>query len=84
MIADAFGLPVQRLRTAEQSAVGAALLAGAGIGLFDPGVRAQQWASYDSPVEPDLNHHARYLELLELFRDAYRNNRQEFPKLGRF
>lgn len=71
MAADVFGLPVQRLRTAEQSAVGAALLAGAGIGLFDPGVRAQQWASYDPPVEPDLSCHSRYQELLERFRGAY-------------
>jgi xylulokinase len=84
MAADAFNLPVQRLKTAEQSALGAALLAGAGVGLFDPGATAQEWASYDPPVEPDLANHARYLELLELFRCAYRNNRQEFPRYARF
>ena len=36
IVADVFGLPVQRLAVADQSAMGAALLAGAGIGLFDP------------------------------------------------
>jgi xylulokinase len=84
MAADAFGLPVRRLRSDEQSAIGAALLAGAGIGLFQPGERAQAWASYDPPLEPDLMRHARYQELFELFRSAYRNNRQDFPKYSNF
>jgi hypothetical protein len=59
----------------------AALLAGAGISQFDPGARAQRLKSYDSPVEPDVNHHMRYLELVC---NAYRNCRQQLSKYRGF
>jgi xylulokinase len=71
IVADVFGLPVQRLKTTEQSALGAGLLAGAGIGLFDACSTSQLWAEYDDPAEPKPQNHALYLELLSLFREAY-------------
>jgi sugar (pentulose or hexulose) kinase len=71
IVADVFGLPVQRLKITEQSALGAALLAGAGINLLDPGATSQRWAEYADPVEPQMENHTIYQELLPLFRDAY-------------
>jgi xylulokinase len=84
MIADVFGLPVQRLEVAEQSAVGAAMLAGAGMGLFEAGETARAWAGYGAPVEPDYQRHNRYHELLPLFRDAYQKHRADFSRLADF
>jgi xylulokinase len=82
IIADVFGLTVKRLGVAEQSALGALLLAGAGIGLFDLVPTAQAWASYDPPVEPNSQRHHVYQEqLLPLFRGAYQKYRLEFQKL---
>lgn len=81
IVADVFGLPVRPLAVGEQSAFGAALLAGGGIGLFDPAEAALAWAAYGEPVEPDPRHHARYRELLALFRAAYRKHRDDFPRL---
>ena len=82
IIADVFGLTVQRLGVTEQSALGALLLAGAGIGLFDLVPTAQAWATYDSPVEPNGQRHNFYQEqLLPLFRSAYQKHRQEFQQL---
>lgn len=84
VVADVFGLPVQRLEVAEQSAVGAVLLAGGGVGLFDPGRTARAWAGYSAPVEPDPQHHSRYRDLLELFRSAYQKHRTDFGRLRDF
>jgi xylulokinase len=73
MVADVFGLPVAKLRIEEQSALGAALLAGAGIGLFDITDASQKWAKYDAPTDPNLTDRARYLEILSLYRSIYQN-----------
>ncbi|MBS1253563.1 MAG: Xylulose kinase [Anaerolineales bacterium] len=81
IVADVFGLPVQRLEVAEQSAVGAALMAGAGIGLFELEPTAQAWAGYDDPVEPSDRRHACYQDILALFRDAYQKHREDFRQL---
>lgn len=84
IVADVFGLPVRRLKVSEQSAAGAALLAGAGVGLLEPVAASRAWARYDLPVEPDPNNHARYQELLALFRSAYQAHRQDFGRLKAF
>jgi sugar (pentulose or hexulose) kinase len=77
-MADIFGLPVRRLQVIEQSAMGAALLAGAGIGRFDAAARAQVWAAYDPPVEPLDENHARYLEMADRFSEAYTKHQDDF------
>ncbi len=82
IVADVFGLPVQRLRVDEQSALGAVLLAGGGVGRFEPGPTAQAWATYDPPMEPDAQRHALYGELLALFRSAYAKHRADFRRLA--
>ena len=71
MAADVFGLPVYALATTDQAAMGAALLAGAGIRELDPVETAQRWAQYGQITEPNVAMHTRYEELYELFRDAY-------------
>jgi xylulokinase len=81
MVTDVFALPVQHLQLTEGSALGATMLAGAGIGLFEATSASQEWARYDPPIEPNLHTHARYLELLEIFRSAYRQNLLDFHRL---
>jgi xylulokinase len=82
IMADVFGLPVQRLDVADQSALGALLLAGAGIELFKSDDAAQTWTTYGPPVEPDPQHHVFYQQaLLPLFRGAYQKHREDFHKL---
>jgi xylulokinase len=71
MVADVFGLPVARLRVGEQSALGAALMAGVGIGMFDIVETSQRWAKYEAAIDPDLSDHAKYHEVLNLFRSIY-------------
>jgi len=82
IVADVFDLPVQRLQVGEQSAWGAILLAGGGVGLFDPASTAQMWATYGPPVEPDSGRHVLYQALLTMFRSAYQKHREDFRQLG--
>jgi xylulokinase len=74
IVADVFGAPVQPLASADQSALGAALLAGAGVGRFDLVAAAHSWARYDADVQPDPRRHSIYQGLLAEFRAAYRRN----------
>jgi xylulokinase len=82
IVADIFALPVRRLAVGEQSALGALLLAGGGVGLFDPGAAARAWAGYERPIEPNRPHHALYQRLLTIYREAYQKHREDFRQLG--
>jgi xylulokinase len=84
IIADVFDLPVRRLEVAEQSAMGAILLAGSGLELFDPAEIAPRWATYGEAVTPDRSRRALYGELLDMFRSAYQKHREDFGRLQRF
>ncbi len=71
IIADVFNLPVHALATTDQAAVGAALLAITGARESDPVETAQSWALYGPSTEPVASRHEIYLELLEIFREAF-------------
>lgn len=81
IVADVFGLPVRPLAVREQSALGAAILAGAGLEWFDAADAARVWAKYGAEVEPDAERHAVYQEAFGLFRAAYRSNEAIFSAL---
>lgn len=75
IVADVFGLPVTPLLTAEQSALGAALLAGAGTEQLSLDASARAWAAYGEAVMPDPARHALYGEMLGKARALYSRNR---------
>lgn len=78
VVADVFGAPVQALRTAEQSAAGACIIAGAAIAALDLAEAARTWARYGSPVQPDGDRHGFYQERLGAFQALYRRNAGHF------
>lgn len=82
IVADVFNLPVRPLATTEQSALGAALLAGAGLGVLNPLSATRAWASYGNEVAPRPDGHERYEEMLPLFRDAYLKHKDDFERLA--
>jgi sugar (pentulose or hexulose) kinase len=81
IVADVFDLPVRPLATREQAAIGAALLAGAGLGDLDPAAEARVWAKYDNQVEPKSDASQIYRGLLGIFRAAYVKHRVDFVDL---
>ena len=78
IVADVFGMPVQPLLTSEQSALGAVLLAGGGVGLLNIPAAARQWAQLGPVTAPDPGRHAFYRERFEAFQDLYARNRGHF------
>src|SRR5262245_43605367 len=72
ILADALQLPVWIPRVAEATALGAAVCAGSGIGVFDGLAQgARQLAHHDRVVEPDPGVAAAYEELAERWAAAY-------------
>lgn len=73
--ADMFGMPVEKVLIEEQSAYGAALLAGAGIGIFDVAVGAREWGKTAGRIEPNLKAHTQYQALLPVYRELHQRMR---------
>ncbi|MBL8907859.1 MAG: FGGY-family carbohydrate kinase [Rhizobiales bacterium] len=73
ILADCTGRAVHRSATVEASSLGAAIAAAAGVGWYD-GVNAAADAMAGRPVktfEPEPAAHARYQELLAIYRDLW-------------
>lgn len=70
--ADIYGCPVETVKQQETAAIGAALIAGCGIGLFSSiEDAAKAMIHVDRIIEPDPKNHIRYSELFQLFTDTY-------------
>lgn len=85
IVCDVLEQPVQLLRTTEQSALGAALLAAVGEGFF-PDLRTACSAAvgYGAPIDPDPERAGRYAVLYERYRSLYPKLRDDMHALRRF
>ncbi len=81
ILADVFGLPVATAQGEERTAVGAALLAGVGAGVYADATEACARAvCYGPPIEPSPAA-ARYAELYPIYRRLYPRLKDEFALL---
>src|SRR3546814_1057947 len=81
LYADATGLPVMAGRTVDASAVGAAMTAGVGAGLFASFAEAARAMSSLEPATlPDRHERMKYQGLSELQGEVYRSNAGVFAK----
>ena len=86
IMADATGKPVRRSRTVEASSLGVAICAAVGAGWYANATKAAE-AMCDRTLretQPSTENHARYAELLGIYRDLYPNLRGTFSKLAHF
>lgn len=76
--ADIYGLPVQVAQVSEQAAVGAAIAAGVGAGVYRDIEEGCAAAVRYKPqvIEPDAKTHKRYQDYYALYKDAYTANRE--------
>jgi autoinducer 2 (AI-2) kinase len=66
IMADVLGIPVSVPRVKESTALGAAMFAGIGAGLYpDVATAAKQVVSFETALEPDPEVHGRYAELYD-------------------
>ncbi len=81
--ADIFGLPLRQSLLTEQAGVGAALLAGVGVGLYpNLSTACQQVVQYGPLTEPNTAPQAQYTERYEQFKQLYPRLRSDFHRLG--
>jgi autoinducer 2 (AI-2) kinase len=72
LLADVIGLPVGVPRVKESTALGAAIFAGIGAGIYpDVAAAASQVVSLEKTLDPDLENHRRYRHLYEKWRRVY-------------
>lgn len=82
--ADVFQREVVPLQVEAQSALGAAILAGAAVGLLpDAATASRQWARYGAPVTPNPANAEVYAALFDLFRNVYPRHQPDFARLKR-
>jgi xylulokinase len=81
IVADVCGIPTVHLQGADQSAAGAAMLAGAGVGLFDAPSAARDWARRGDPLTPHAGRHAMYERLYDVYKAVYIAHRDDFRTL---
>jgi xylulokinase len=81
IVADVFDMPIRLLRSVDQSAAGAALLAGAALHWFETDVSSKLLACYGDPVEPASPARDIYRELRPTYREAYQKHVADFDRL---
>ncbi len=82
IFADVWGVPVtRRTLVDEATAVGAAIVAGVGVGIFDDFTVASRFSDELSVQAPDSGRHARYSQEYGLFMDAYTRLEPWFSEL---
>jgi xylulokinase len=82
IFADVWGLPVRRRNLVDEAtALGAAVVGGVGVGLFDGFGVAQRMSEQAAPCEPDVTVHERYRSEHAMFLDAYRRLEPWFDTL---
>ena len=72
ILSDVLGLPVKVPVVKEATALGAAILAGYGVGIYDSiSQGAQRCVKWDRVFIPDMENHRVYMELYPVWRKVY-------------
>jgi xylulokinase len=82
IFSDVWGLPVSRRSLLDEAtAIGAAIIGGVGVGIFDGFDAAERFSKKVATMEPDPGRHERYLGEYQLFLEAYQRLEPWFDKL---
>lgn len=80
--ADVLGIPLEQIAHHPGSSLGAAFVAGMGVGMFRDWGEIERFITIEAVTEPHPDHHARYQELFGIYRQAYERLKDLFPALG--
>lgn len=80
--ADVLGLPLEPIAQHPGSSLGAAFIAGKGVGLFKDWQEIDRFIAVETVIQPDARRHAEYQARFELYRQAYERLKPLFPQLS--
>jgi xylulokinase len=69
--ADILGIPITTMQVTEATCLGAAILAGSGVGLFDADETSRAWATPVATFEPQQSNGGLYQERFAIYQEAY-------------
>jgi xylulokinase len=81
--ADVLGLPLEEIAQHPGSSLGAAFVAGKGIGAFEDWSEIEKFIQIGAVTEPRMTDHARYEMLFEVYREVYEKLKTTYPRLVR-
>jgi len=79
--ADVLGLPLEKVAGHPGSSLGAAFIAGIGVGVFNSWDEIEKYIHISEVVQPNLDNNKVYQDLYKVFRETYKLLESEFPKL---
>lgn len=83
MMADIYGYPVVTVDNSEGPALGAAILAGVGTGLYESVPKAcAAIIKTNPPQQPDKEQQERYMPYYNLYKDVYESLKEDFTTLA--
>lgn len=80
--ADVLGLPLEHVAQHPGSSLGAAFIAGMGVGVFKNWDEIDNFIQIDKVVQPDPVNHERYNRLFEIYLDLYTSLKDSFYRLN--
>lgn len=84
IIADVFSVVVNKSQHLEEAtSIGAAVIAGVGIGVFKNFSYAKQFIKIEDSVQPNKENHKKYNELLNIFNYSYEVLKPLFPMISK-
>ncbi len=80
---DVIGLPLEEVANHPGSSLGAAFVAGMGVGAFSSWSEIENFIQLKEPTHPNFARHEKYQKLYGLYRELYESNRPNFATLAR-
>lgn len=79
--ADVLGVPLEQIARHPGSSLGAAFIAGKGIGAFQAWDEIERYIVIEAVTWPNPEHHQHYRRLFDLYREAYERLKPLFPRI---
>jgi xylulokinase len=81
--ADVLGLPLEQVAHHPGSSLGAAFIAGKGVGIFQDWGEIEKYIQISTITQPNPENQRRYAELFKIYREVYENLKCTYPELAR-
>lgn len=79
---DVVGFPLEEVENHPGSSLGAAFIAGMGVGAFSKWDEIEEYINIRTKITPNLERHDKYKSLFELYQELYQTNQPNFRKLA--